>query len=918
MAEQGSTPAVLGIGLLGDFRLVYGDAPVTSVNTPRLQTLMAYLVLHRHAPQPRQHLAFLFWPDSTEAQARTNLRHLLHELHRALPDAARYLLTDTQTAQWRPESSYTLDVADFEAAVAAGSRDDLAAGVARYRGDLLPGCYDDWIAAERARLRQMCADALARLIALAEDQRDYAAAVAYADRLLQHDPTHEATYRSLMRLHALSGDRAAALHIYHSCVAVLRRELGVPPDAATRALHASLLDDAALAQPPARRPAAAGFPLVGRAAEWAQLQAIWRSAAQGRPHMALIAGEAGLGKTRLAEELIVWASRQGILTAYAASYAAEGELPYAPIAAWLRAWPRPALEPVWLTELARVLPEILTRQPAPPPPAPLQQAWQRVRLFEALARGVLCCRRPRLLVLEDLQWCDPDTIAWLHYLLRFDRQAPLLIIGTRRTGEGDSRELATLLATLRRDGLLAEIELGPLDARETALLAGHVAGRPLDPALAGPLFQGSEGNPLFVVEMVQAGLTRDEAASQTGWAAQHAHAMTAVPQPLPAKVRQVIESRLAQLSPAARELAGLAATVGRRFDLDVLSAAAGLTDEALARGLEELWQRRIIREQGAGNYDFSHDKIRETAYAGLGGARRRLLHRRVAQALAAPHGADLDAVSGQIGRHYEQAGLAEPAIMHYRRAAAVSQQIYANEDAILYYRRALILLGSPASDATLAAELWERLGDVLCLTGQYEAARAAYRQGLALATALDRLRQAGMHRKMGNAWRDMREYAPARQAYDEAMRILGDPPSADLLSADQTAAADRWQQAWIELQIDLIHLLYWQNQASEAVALLETMHPLIERHGSDYQRVRFFIWSALIVLRRDRYAPSPSTAADLRRARTAAEDLAIAQQTPFIIFQLGFLLLWHGAYDDAREYLESALGLAERSGDITL
>ena len=99
MAEQGSTPAVLGIGLLGDFRLVYGDAPVTSVNTPRLQTLMAYLVLHRHAPQPRQHLAFLFWPDSTEAQARTNLRHLLHELHRALPDAARYLLTDTQTAQ---------------------------------------------------------------------------------------------------------------------------------------------------------------------------------------------------------------------------------------------------------------------------------------------------------------------------------------------------------------------------------------------------------------------------------------------------------------------------------------------------------------------------------------------------------------------------------------------------------------------------------------------------------------------------------------------------------------------------------------------------------------------------------------------------------------------------------------------------
>lgn len=914
-----SVPSELRVQMLGEFGLTYGGLNVSTANTPRLQTLLAYLILHRRAPQPRRHLAYLFWPDSTETQARTNLRHLLHELLHALPEAERFLWTDTQTVQWRPDASCVFDVAEFETAVAAGQETDLRHAVELYRGDLLPGCYDDWIAPDRERLRGAYAAALERLIVLAEDRRDLPTVITYARRLLEHDPCHEPAYRSLMRLHALNGDRAAALYAYHTCVTVLRRELGVPPDVATRALHERLLNaDAAVTAPPAQH-VAARFPLVGRTAEWTQLQAAWRSAAGGRPQMALIAGEAGSGKTRLVEELAAWASRQGILTAGARSYAAEGELPYAPVATWLRGRPLPSLEPVWLTELARLLPEILAAHPTLPPPEPLRQVWQRNRLFEALARGVLCCRRPRLLVLDDLHWCDRDTVEWLHYLLRFQPHAALLVVATLCMGETYPPELVAFLAALRRDGLLTEIELGPLDASETATLAGHVAGRPLDPALTTSLFLGSEGNPLFVVEMVQAGLARTDSAGQGHWSAEHAHAMTAAPRPLPAKVRQVIERRLAQLSPAARELAELAATIGRQFDFDVLSMAAELADETLARGLDELWQRRIIREQGDAAYDFSHNKIRETAYAGLSAARRRLLHRRVAQALVQLHAHDLDAVSGQIGSHFELAGQFALAVAHYRQAADASQRVYANAGAIQYYRRALLLLGAPPpQDQATAATLWERLGDVLGLTGQYEAARAAYRQGLALTAALDRLRQAEMQRKTGNTWREIREYGPARQAYDAAVRILGEPPTADPLSADRSTAAERWQQAWIELRIDLINLLYWQNQTSEAVALLETMHPLVERHGSDYQRVRFFIWSALIVLRRDRYAPSPGTAADLRRAQTAAAGLAIAQETPLIIFQLGFLLLWHGAYDDAQEHFERALELAERSGDITL
>src|SRR5262249_21349142 len=162
---------------LGDFRLVYKGVPVLALNTARLQSLLAYLVIHRDAPQPRPHLAYLFWPDATEVQARTNLRQLLHQLRQALPETDRFLYADTATLCWRNDASCRLDVAEFEHALAqaaaAEHRQDrdarcaaLVEAVDLYRADLLPGCYDDWIAPERERLRQHYLDALASLVRL--------------------------------------------------------------------------------------------------------------------------------------------------------------------------------------------------------------------------------------------------------------------------------------------------------------------------------------------------------------------------------------------------------------------------------------------------------------------------------------------------------------------------------------------------------------------------------------------------------------------------------------------------------------------------------------------------------------------------------------------------------------------------------
>jgi predicted ATPase/DNA-binding SARP family transcriptional activator len=304
----------LHIHLLGDFRLIYGEALVRTINAPRLHALLAYLLLHRDAPQPRHHLAFLLWPDTSDAQARTNLRQLLHSLKQVLPAADHFVHTDATTVQWRPEAPFRLDVAEFEQACAqaeaAAQQGDLHAlrvaleqAIAVYHGDLLPSCYDDWILPERERLRQALTEALERVLLLLEREGQPRAALTYAQRLLRHDPLREETYRALMRLHAACGDRAGALRVYHTCATVLERELAVEPSAATRDICQHLMKVDVQARP-VRLPQLVNtnlpLPLtsfVGREAQMTEVIQLLQTS-----RLLTLTGPGGCGKTRLALE----------------------------------------------------------------------------------------------------------------------------------------------------------------------------------------------------------------------------------------------------------------------------------------------------------------------------------------------------------------------------------------------------------------------------------------------------------------------------------------------------------------------------------------------------------------------------------------------------------------------------------------
>jgi DNA-binding SARP family transcriptional activator/predicted ATPase len=722
---------ILHVQLFGDFRLYYDGKLVTNILQARLQSLLAYLLIHRASPQSRQKLAFLFWPDTAESQARTNLRQLLHHLKRVLPAANQFLQTETNTLQWQTQVTYSFDVAEFEQDLAQAAANEgnpevekqaLESAVKWYGGDLLPGCYDDWILPERERLHQSFLEALERLIFLTEAQRDYRTAIGFAERLLRRDPLHESTYRRLMRLHALNGDRASALQVYHTCVTILARELGVEPHVTTQEAYMHLLN---MEAPAVLSPRKVKLPsltpvMVGRRDEWMMLRNIWRRVNLGYAAFVLISAEAGMGKTRLAEEFLEWGSQQGFITARTRSYAAEGRLAYAPVAEILRSDPLRSrlskLDRIWLKEVARLVPELLVDAEDLPRPEPITDGWQRKHLFEALSRAMISDQEPRILFLDDLQWCDQDTLEWLHYLLHFDTDARLLIIGAVRPEEVDQpHPLTTLVLDLGIKGQITKIELGPLDISETVTLAEQVADKKFDNEEARRLYLLTEGNPLFIVEAIRAEVSDGEAKrwdvskdthGNRVFSERRAISGTRAPSLLPPKVQAIILARLRQLSAPSRDLASLAATIGRSFTTDVLAQASGSDEETLVQGLDELWQHRIIREQGTTAYDFSHDSIREVAYSEVSKVRRQALHKRVARALEQIYRSNLDEVSDQIADHFERAGVYDQAIGYYQKAAVVAQKTFSNQEVVsLLYRALQLLPNLPDSPERAQTEL---------------------------------------------------------------------------------------------------------------------------------------------------------------------------------------------------------------------
>lgn len=712
-------PAQLKVQLLGEFALWLDGSPCSAIDTARMRTLLAFLLMKRGSSLSRSRLAYQFWPDSTEKQALTNFRHLLHGLRKVLPDADAFIEANAKTIEWRADDAVELDVDAFEEAEAAAriacKRGDLALAsaqferaIALYKGDLLPGHYDEWVSEAREGLRQRYAETLQSAVTCFEGKRDYAEAIRFCQRLRQFEPTREKTYATLMRLYSLSGDRAKALQVYRDCETVLRKELDVSACERTKELYRKLLTEEPL-ENEAKATAGAGLEpellLQGRREEWSRLRAAWANALSGQAQLVVLIGEAGIGKSRLAEELYVSLARQGVAACRTRSYSAEGRLAYAPVCQWLRSpvlYPGLGyLEPVWLAEIARVMPELKAKFPDLPRPSAEQGNWQRHLLFEALSRAVLAKDEPVMLLLDDMQWTDQESLEWLQFLLRFAPAGKLLVTGTIREEElTQDHPLRRMMLDLSQDGQLSEIRLGPISAEDAALIGAAVAGRDLSASEAARLYETTEGNPLFVVESVRAGLRNRMENSLDSYEGLEFSAT------LPRKVHAVFTTRLAQLSAAALELSHIAAVFGRAFTIEMLVDVSGKPEDEASGLLDELWEKRILREQEPGVYDFTHDKLREVSYEQISTPKRRLLHKKSSDVLERFFADDLDAVMAQLASHYEEAGQVSKAIDAYRRAGLAAKELNATREAIRLFEKAMGLLGRLAqSPENLEKEL---------------------------------------------------------------------------------------------------------------------------------------------------------------------------------------------------------------------
>lgn len=718
----------------------------------RLALLALLAACHPHGV-PRSELMELLWPGRGRRKSRNLLNQTVHQIRKALGGRTIRSVGD----QLRLDAGYlSSDVVEFRTAVTGGEPAKAAAVASGpfLHGFVLPDApgFERWAAGERSRLTAALGEVLEELASEEEAAGDHRAAAALWRRRVALDPYDGRGVMGLVRSMSEAGDRAGALREAEDHAHRLREELGAAPDPRVAALAASIRepavatsDDGAItagmgpgsvgARPEvsarfygSRRghgaPAASvSGPeveprMVGRREERERLEAAWRQAARGGAGLALISGVAGIGKSRLAHELVGWAERRGAVTARARSYAAEGSLAYGPVAEWLRsAALRESLEAVdapWRADLAPLVPHLAGTGAEEPSLAEFASPTngRRQRFFRALAGAVLGRGEPRLLLIDDLQWSDPDTLQWLHFLLRFEPAAPLLVLGTARTEEvGADHPLRALLAELRRDDRLGltELELAPLDPEETGALGAAVAGRELDEREREWLHCETEGHPLFVVEGVRAGLLAGPE-TEPGDGTDS----------LPARVGTVIRARLEQLSPEAHDVARVAATVGRKFGPEVVVDASGLDRGAVADAVDELVERRIVRIAGDA-LDFTHDKLREVVYADLNPVRRELLHGQVAAAIEARAGFEVDAVAGVLAGHRERAGDLAAALTLYRRAAARARGVHGHEEAAGYLERALGLLdgmafADPEERDRLELELHQQLGDSLLRT----------------------------------------------------------------------------------------------------------------------------------------------------------------------------------------------------------
>jgi DNA-binding SARP family transcriptional activator/predicted ATPase len=871
--------ANLTLQLLGNPEIKLAAQPL-NVDTRKAIALLAYLALTGE-PHRREKLAAFFWPETYTEKALGALRRTLSVLNKALGGLGLEIGREVVRFVAGPE--VWVDVAQFRQLAHAG---DVAAhqqAAALYRGDFMEGfslkdsaAFDDWQFLQSEALRRELAAVLESLVAARVDS-----ALEHARRWLALDSLHEPAHRALMQLYAEAGQHAAALHQYQTCERILRTELGVAPLPETIALFQLLkvsrgagervsrnVSEGSATHFPTRSPS--HLPLVGRTTELTQLTAHLQPG-----QLIVIEGEAGIGKTRLLAEALKDCNAVALRC-----YAGQGALAYGPVVEGLRA----ALQAPDVATRVAQLPahhraeaaRLLTELHAPPLPAvaPLESPGAHSRFLEGLRQVLLTVAgegQLGVLCVDDAQHADAATLDWLMYVVRRLNQpgARLTVLMAWR-GEDVPAEhrLRALLAEAMRAGAAHPLKLARLQLADVQELI-QALPQPAPASLAHRLFTETEGLPLFITEYLAALPLQ----ANTDW-------------PVPASIRELLAAKLAALSETGQQVLAAAAVLGRSFEFELAQAASGRSEDETLAALDELLGRGLVRGVNSG-YDFSHEQLRRMAYEQTSLARRRILHRRAAEALVNGSRQNVALLAGQIATHFQQAGHGERAAQYFQIAGERARHLYANAEALAYFQAAL------AAAHPQPAALHEAIGDLHTLHGEYSAALQSY----AAAAAHTPSGLFELERKLGNVYDRLGEWELAESHFRTAQTTLrgeAAPAAQARLLADWARAAH--------------HAGHAHRAAEYAQRALQLAQATADRHA---QALAHNVLG-LSASRAERYA-------EARTHFEASLQLAEARQDPDarVAALNNLALVCRAAGDEARalQLTETALAVCASLGD---
>ena len=745
---------MLRMHLVGGLVVEVDGRAVAVPQSWRVRSLLAWLALNP-GEHRRAELASRFWPEILDTSARASLRTALWSVRKLLgPDAAEYLIATRETVGLAADPQIWVDVAEFAKLVESGR---LVEALEFGRGELLAGLDEEWVYEPRDEHRERVATVLGRLADSSEAEGDLTRAILLTREQVVLDRFSEPSAQELMRRLDLSGDPAAALAAYERLANGLRAELGLAPSAETRELAARVRSNRAGTDPATRSPGAAlplpallvqarGAPFVGREAELAKLERHWQRAQAGEREVVIIAGEPGIGKTRLVGELARWLAAAGSTVLYGRSYQ-ETLTPYQPFVEALRHYVG-ACDPDVLRwqlgenvgELGALVPELSERLPGLAEASERDPEGRRYRLFEAVARLLREASRPEplVLILDDLHWADRSSLLLLEHVLRHPAPPlPFVVATYRDAGFTPDHPLAHTLAELRRDVELERLRLPGLGERDVHALAAPWVGGATDPGFAAALRRRTGGNPFFMHELLRQLDSTGGPQREGGVVPGSAIERLVVPE----GVREAIGRRLWSLSEETARVLATAAVVGTEFSAEIIERACDLEGEGLVDALEEAVNEQLISEtQGPGaRYEFTHALIREAIYKNLASARRVRLHLHVGETLEAARAAGGQVDLSELAHHFFEAASAghhlNKAVDYAVAAAEIAGGQLAYEKAAEHYQRAADALATGDPDPGRRCDLLLGLGESLWSAGQFARSRAAFRDAAEIAEA---------------------------------------------------------------------------------------------------------------------------------------------------------------------------------------